>query len=1208
VFTTRIGLIVALAGALGEARAQTPADVIRGHVRNTEGAPLASATITATPRGGVARVVRTDDQGAYTIPFADTDGPYTVVATLVGYARQSVDVPRRTPNVARPDVDFRLTPVAQQIAPVTVRAQRQRPQRSDGTGTGPGESGTAAAGLASGLTGDLTGDLAAAMATVPGLIITPSADGGLPTISAFGLTGDQNSLTLNGMNFGAGGVPRDGLVLRVASSTYDPGRGGFSGVQTSLRLPSGSNFLTQFLHGTAEDPHLQGNPPGAAQLGTQYARQILSGSWGGPISEDKLYYNTSFQLGRRSTDLPSLTAIDASSLQALGVSQDSVNRLGAAAGALGIPLSTSAVPSNRLTTTASGLVRVDWAPNATSRIGNTFYVIAGGNFSNAAGSRATPTSFASHAGDSRSWSGQLQATASRFIGPVLNESNLAFASSANRAQPYLFIPDARVLVNSTFADGSAGSTTLRAGGNAGAENRQNGWSVQGRNETSWFSWNNRNQFKVTFDGRVDNDAVTVSTNRLGTFSYNSPADFAANRPSSFTRTLGTREVHGQQWLGAVGVGDVYRPFSALRIQYGVRVEGNAFGDGPAGNPAVTSAFARQTDRVPKSLTLAPMIGFTRTYQSWKGGSFTGGIREYVGTLSSQTVEGVVRQTGLADAIRQISCVGSAVPVPAFATYRTSVDAIPAQCADGTNGTVFSQTGAPVSVFAPDYQPSRRWGGALGWNGRVTRGLIGSVSTNYSLNLHRPGAFDLNFNPAAKFGLPGERGRMVFVSPASIVTSTGAVTSADSRFHPEFAQVNELRSDLRSDSKQIIFGLSSAGSGVPEGLKFSTSYRAYYTLSFNREQTRGFGGTTGGDPKTVEWSNSGFPRHAFQVLGSMVVPRWFKVDAFGRITSGRSYTPMVSGDINGDGLSNDRAFVFAQVPGAPALARECLSAQLGTIAKRNSCTGPWTQSLNIAISPDASRVGLGDRGQLSLIVTNVLGAADQLLHGSGHLRNWGTTVTPDQTLLNVRGFDPASKAYKYDVNPLFGGTSASAVAGRLPFVIAVDVQVRLGPDRDAQQLKSFFRPRVADGTRVLDAQQIRARLDRDAQNNFEDIAKRAAVLRLSAPQVSELNGLAKRFDSMRDSVYTDLTKYFVSLNGDYQTRAAKQRWHDSFVAIAHEYVAAGPRVRALLSEEQFGLLSPDVTAYFEMDEATFQRLMASVNFGVLMELITGEGID
>jgi hypothetical protein len=173
---------------------------------------------------------------------------------------------------------------------------------------------------------------------------------------------------------------------------------------------------------------------------------------------------------------------------------------------------------------------------------------------------------------------------------------------------------------------------------------------------------------------------------------------------------------------------------------------------------------------------------------------------------------------------------------------------------------------------------------------------------------------------------------------------------------------------------------------------------------------------------------------------------------------------------------------------------------------------------------------------------------------------------------------------------------------------IDVQVRLGPDRDAQQLKSFFRARASDGTPVLDAGQIRARLDRDSQNNFADIARRGEALKLTPSQLEQLDGLAKRFDKVRDSIYTALTTYLVARKGDYQTVAVKRRWHDDFVAIAHEYVVAGPLVRAILSEEQFAALSTDVTAYFETDDATFRRIMASANFGVLMELITGEGID
>ena len=1196
-------------------------DAVRGHVRAADGAPIAGATVTVTsPDPNARRTTRTDTQGAYIVTLGQGAGPYEVGVTMVGFAPQKKPVPPIA-NGTRPDVDFRMEQAAQQLAAVVSRATRPRAERADRDRAGPGEGG-ARENLTGAVGGDLSGDIAAAMGTVPGLIVTPDPNGGLPAISAFGLSSSQNALTLNGMNFGGGSIPRDGLVLRVAQSTYDPGRGGFSGVQTVLRLPSGTNFVNQLVHVTEESPSLQGSTPSSAQLGTQYSRQIVSGNWSGPIAEDKAFYSSAFQFSRRASDLATLASGDAASLQALGVSADSIGRLLTVSNTLGIPHTTSATPSDRVTTNASVLSRFDWSPSATRSSGSQLYMLIGGNYNNNAATRSSPLALASHAGDASSWALQMQGTSSRFIGAVLNEANLAVVTSKSSSAPYLFIPDARILVTSNFPDGTAGSSTVRVGGNAGAESDVKNSSAELRNETSWFTFDGRHNFKITVNGRVDHTNSTQSTNRLGTFSFNSLADFANGTPASFTRTLSRVETSGMQYLGALGVGDIYRPIPQLRVQYGLRLEGNRFGSLPSTNPLVQSAFGRNTGDVPQTLTIAPMAGFTRQYSAGRGGAFTGGIREYVGTLSSQTVQNVVRQTGLPDAVQQLICIGSAVPTPAWGSYATSEGSIPTNCANGGPNS-FSQTTPPVTLFSPDYQPSHRWGAALGWNGRLTPSWIGTITANYSLNQHRSEAYDINFNPATRFTLASEGGRPVYVSPASIAPSSGAVSSTDSRVRPELAQVNELRSDLRSEATQFVFGISPAPSNGVPGLGFSASYRAYYTYSSSRDQFRGFTGTTSGDPRAVEWGDAGLPRHAFQIGGSLQFPGWFSVDAFSRLASGRRYTPIVNSDINGDGFANDRAFVFdpAKAPDAATAtalrsllssgsvsARECISRQLNNVAARNSCSAPWTQSLNMAISPDLSRYGLAERGSISLVITNVFAAADQLLHGSSNLRNWGANLAPDPVLLNVRRFDPASNRFGYDVNPSFGSTTASATLGRLPFVIGIDVRLRLGPDRDVQEMKGFLKPRATDATPVLSSGQIKERLDHDAQNNFDDITKRAAAVRLAPEQVAALKQMGKEFDRKRDSIYVGLAAYMAALHGQYLTRQAKARWHDDFVAIARNYVAMGPRVRALLSDEQFGALPVSMVGFFDMDPATFESLMARTNFGTLLELITGEGVD
>src|SRR6185312_6580136 len=136
-------------------------------------------------------------------------------------------------------------------------------------------------------------------------------------------------------------------------------------------------------------------------------------------------------------------------------------------------------------------------------------------------------------------------------------------------------------------------------------------------------------------------------------------------------------------------------------------------------------------------------------------------------------------------------------------------------------------------------------------------------------------------------------------------------------------------------------------------------------------------------------------------------------------------PVVAQDINGDGYANDRAFIFSpSVATDPSLAagmqallehgsgaaRDCLSEQLGHLAARNSCEGPWTSTANLSLTFNPMRVRMPQRATLSFNISNPLGAADLIMHGSNRLHGWGQPATPDQSLLYVRGFDATNSRY------------------------------------------------------------------------------------------------------------------------------------------------------------------------------------------------------
>jgi hypothetical protein len=310
-------------------------------------------------------------------------------------------------------------------------------------------------------------------------------------------------------------------------------------------------------------------------------------------------------------------------------------------------------------------------------------------------------------------------------------------------------------------------------------------------------------------------------------------------------------------------------------------------------------------------------------------------------------------------------------------------------------------------------------------------------------------------------LAGEDNRPVYVSPGAITAGTGAATFGASRVDTAFSTVLEARSNLATSAAQLTATL---GGVFGPGIVFSASY----TWQRARDQQTGVRGSTAGDPNQAEWSRSDFERrHNFVVTVTYPFSTVLEITSIGRLTSGTPFTPMVGGDVNGDGLRNDRAFIFAPGAGTPeaqAMARllgsaapsvrGCLERQIGTVAARNSCFGPWQGTLDFQLNWRPAFWGLDHRLQVSVITYNFLRGLDELLHGVNGARGWGLQTRPDGTLLYVTGFNPATSAYAYQVNDRFGATYGSATAYRPPFQIGIQARLTIGPDRVRQALDAM----------------------------------------------------------------------------------------------------------------------------------------------------------
>ena len=1194
------------------------ADVIRGRVTGPDSAGIADVTVTVTSiSGNVSRTARTDRNGRYTVTFPSGDGDYMVSFAALGYAARRFEVKRMADEEILV-ADARLTRVGTVLDPMRVSAERARVPRNDA----PQDVGGTEQPLTnSAVPANLMGDLAAMAASLPGVQSVPGQDGGADGYSVLGLGADQNNTTLNGMQFGGSNLPRDAMVSSsLVTSPYDVSRGGFSGGQMSLRSRSGSNFKTRGMSLNVDAPQMQWSDRAAQSLGQEYSNVSLGGTVAGPLRFDKAFYNVAYQLGRRSNDLQTLLNTDSRGLAALGVSSDSVTRLLSILNTARVPVNTGKAGDNRIGDQGSLFGNLDFAPPS-SASGQAYNVSfnAGWNRQNPAFGVATEVP--AHSGDRTSWRGGVQARQNTYFGVgILSETSLGYSASRTWSSPFLDMPTGNVRVNSSLDDGASGVQNLVFGGNQSLNTTQTTNSIGFLNQLSWFSTNNRHRLKLTTELRRDGSYLEQANNQLGTFNFNSLADLEAGRPSSFVRQIGSRERDVSQYYGSIALGDAWRKSDNLQLQYGVRIDANRFVNDPALNPAVDSLFGTRNDRVPNNVYISPRLGFSWSYGSapqiagFEGAArgpravVRGGIGVFQNTPSTGLVGSALDNTGLPSAVQQLMCIGAATPVPDWNSYAASTASIPDRCADGSTGTVFANTSPNVSLFADDYSAPRSVRSNLQWNGPILGNRFSaSVEATYSANYNQAGSMDLNFNPATRFTLPGEDNRPVFVNPTSIVPGTGAVSPTDARISNRFSRVSQLTSDLESRSRQLSLRLS------PATFNQSFSWSLSYVYSNVREQFRGFSSTTG-NPLDVAWGRSSFDsRHQIVYNVGYNFFDFVRVNWFGQFRSGSPYTPMVASDINGDGYANDRAFIPSASDPDPAIAssmaslfesttdeaRECLRRQVGTLAGRNSCQAPWMSTASMSISFNPLKVRMPQRATLSFQVSNPLGAADLILNGSNKLKGWGQFAFPDQQLLYVRGFDPATQKYKYEVNQRFGSTSQST-SFRIPVTLTAMMRFDVGPTREKQMLtQQLDRGRRTQGTKAPEPMLKAMYSNGGLPNPIATILRQQDSLRLTGPQADSLATLNRSYTIRNDRLWSPLAKQFSELPDGYDRDDVYAKYMKARRETIDLLSEMAPHIRGLLTAEQRRKLPAFISMYLE------PRYLASIRSGTAS--FTGGGM-
>jgi hypothetical protein len=282
---------------------------------------------------------------------------------------------------------------------------------------------------------------------------------------------------------------------------------------------------------------------------------------------------------------------------------------------------------------------------------------------------------------------------------------------------------------------------------------------------------------------------------------------------------------------------------------------------------------------------------------------------------------------------------------------------------------------------------------------------------------------------------------------------------------------------------------------------------------------------------------------------------------------------------------------ALLAGGSSSARECLTKQLGTIAARNSCQGPWTSQAGLSFSFNPVMVRLPQRATMSFQISNPLGAADVLLHGESRLHGWGQSFVPTSSLLSVRGFDQTTQSFRYDVNQRFGATAVQQSAIRAPVTLTAMLRVDVGPARERQDLTQLLdRGRRTTGQKAPEAFLRSFYGNGGIMNPMVQILRQADTLALSQEAADSLAILNRNYTIKLDSIWTPVVRYLSALPDEYDQGEAYDRYRVARMASVDAMIRLAPIVKSLLTDDQKRKLPSYVTPFLDT------RYLASIRSG------------
>ena len=997
---------------------------VTGRVVDGAGMPVAGATVeirqTAT---GYTSTGTSRSNGRFLFLQLPLGGPYRVAVRRLGL-RPQVQEGFRLSQGDRVELSFRLEAAAQQLEAQVVQVTVPTGARRERLGASTKISQVEIAALP--VQNRQFTDLALLAPTTSGSGF--NIGGARTTSTDVRVDGVSARNQLGGGQVGSGPYTVSLAAIRefeIITNGYDVTLGRQGGGAISAVTKSGTNVREGGFFSYHRNEQLAGATDFLGRSRSLRQQQITQwgGSVGGPIVRDKLHYFVAYDQQNQKEPYFVLDLRTPQDEIDARLSKDSLSRLvSILSQRYGMNATEPVGAYSRTPLARTVFARLDW------RLNDRHLVTLRNNFSNwnnpQNGLNDQGRALLAEARHSfNSTEDQVLASLRSTFSPTLQNEFKGAVSFARRAWvPNSILPRGEVLINSVLPNGTPAQTTVQFGGHRFAPERNREVQYQLLNTTSW----QRGNHNITFG--VDNSLTFLETylsiETGGQYNFNSLADLEAGRADRYRRNvpLLSNEPTASQWVfdGAAFVQTEWHPTPRLSTTLGLRWDVTSFLTSAKFNPIAEQALGVRTDNTPtdwnnvqpRASLVWDVTGNGRNLVRVGAGLFSAQPHYYAHV--NHILNSGVEQAG-------IDVRGSQVPVPDYNAFRADPSTIP-----GLIPGVATTT--RVDFINPDFQTPSTAKANLSYQRRLTDRMTLGGSLFYSYAWNNYHYIDRNRVASPFFTVDNEGNRPVWV-PASTISANGNVIGTNSFATRQLGRVFELVPLGKLDQRAAVveLGLSPYR---------DASINLSYTLNSTRDNssynccvsTTATNTPTSGDPNDLGklWGQSDNDfRHKAVAFGSLPSIWGFRVSGRYVGASGRPFSLVVSRDINGDATPNpnDLAFIFdPSDPNTPAavasglqtlianpnsIISDYLRKNAGRIAERNALQNPWQQRVDVRISKTIGTL----RGQSAELTVDIFNFANLLNKDWGSVQSLGGS----QTLLNVTGFDQATRRYRYTVN-------------------------------------------------------------------------------------------------------------------------------------------------------------------------------------------------